>query len=101
MNHTHRLDPQESKPVREYGPEELTGQRVYTGTWYLWLRARATEEGGRHSQAVTSRGKHLFSHVCLSVNCKREWLLAVGRRLDRTLSRVKDRVWENLALEVE
>lgn len=50
---------------------------------------------------MMSRGKHLFSHVCLSVNCKHEWLLEAGRRLDRTLSRVKDRVWENLALEVE
>lgn len=43
VNHTHRLDPQESKPVREYGLKELTGQRVDTATWYLCLRARVTE----------------------------------------------------------
>lgn len=59
-SHTQRLDPQESKPVREYGPEELTDQRVYTATWYLWLRARDTEEGGRHSQAMMGRGKLLL-----------------------------------------
>lgn len=43
VNHAHRLDPQESKPVREYGLKELTGQSVYTATWYLWLRARVSE----------------------------------------------------------
>lgn len=33
--------------------------------------------------------------------CKRESPLEAVRGLDRTLSRVKDRAWENLALEVE
>lgn len=38
----------------------------------------------------------------MSVNGKRESPLETGRRrLDRTLSRVKDRAWENLTLEVE
>lgn len=99
MNHTHRLDPQESKPVKEYGLKELKGQSVYTATWYLWLRARVSERRWRHSQAMTSRGKHFFSHVCLAVNGKHESPLKAGRGLDRTLSRVKDGAWENLALE--